>query len=71
MKKMDSSLEWELGLAVELDERIGLAATQPEVARATQNIIEAATHSRGQPAATTGNLSELTEARSIGRNPMK
>jgi colanic acid/amylovoran biosynthesis glycosyltransferase len=36
MKKMDSSLEWELGLAVELDERIGLAATQPEVARAIQ-----------------------------------
>ena len=33
---MDSSLEWELGLAVELDERIGLAATQPEVARAIQ-----------------------------------
>jgi hypothetical protein len=27
MKKMDSSLEWELGLAVKIDERIILAAT--------------------------------------------
>jgi hypothetical protein len=26
MKKMDSSLEWELGLTAEIDERIGLAA---------------------------------------------
>ncbi len=27
MKKMDSALEWELDLAAEIDERIGLAAT--------------------------------------------